>query len=315
MVAPQAKGLFQAAVAQSSPGMNMLRLHDADKGKETAEQFGESLMVACGLHGSADAKQMRQLEAKTLASATPMEGAGAGGLRLKPIALKVGPIVDGQVIPDNPNALFTSRHQHPVPLIVGNTRDEMALMLLTAKFPSDMASYQKKVRDEFGDEAEAVEKAYPANDPGQMRSAIIQLTSDLSFVSETRLIARAHSAAGQKAYRYQFSRGTNRGFLKTLGAHHGAEVSYVFQLPSARSDESGMRISQAMGRYWINLAAAGNPNSQGLPNWPAYAADSEELVDFGQNVTILKGPRNDQLDLIERILRGPAEASSKRASN
>jgi para-nitrobenzyl esterase len=311
MVAPASKGLFHAAVAQSAPGMNMLRLHDADKGQETAEHFGESLMAACGLKGSVDAKQMRHLDANTLSNATPMEGAGAGGLRLKPIALKVGPIVDGQVIPDNPNALFASGHEHPVPLIVGNTKDEMALMLLTAKFPNDMASYQKKVKDEFGDQAEAVEKAYPANDPGQMRSAIIQLTSDLSFVSETRFVARTHSAAGQKAYRYQFSRGTNRSFLKTLGAHHGAEVSYVFQLPSARSDESGTRISQNMGRYWINLAATGNPNSQGLPNWPAYAANSEEMVDFGQDVTILKGPRNEQLDLIERILRGPADGNKQ----
>jgi para-nitrobenzyl esterase len=315
MVAPQAKGLFQAAVAQSSPGMNMLRLHDADKGQETAEHFGEGLISACGLKGSADAGQMRHLDAKSLANFTPMEGAGAGGLRLKPLSLKLGPIVDGHVIPDSPNPLFASGHEHAVPLIVGNTKDEMSLMLLTAKFPSDMASYQKKMKDDFGDQAEAVEKAYPVNDPSQIRPAIVQLTTDLSFVSETRLIARTHSAAGQKAYRYQFSRGTSRGFLKTLGAHHGSEVGYVFQLPTAKTDESGRRISQDMGRYWINLAAAGNPNSQGLPNWPAYAANSEEMVDFGQDVTILKGPRNEQLDLIERILHGPADASNKRASN
>jgi para-nitrobenzyl esterase len=309
MVAPASKGLFHGAAAQSAPSMNMLRLRD---GQESAEQFGESLIAACGLKGSVDAKQMRHLEATALANATPMEGAGAGGLRLKPLALKMGPIVDGQVIPDNPNALFASGHEYPVPLIIGNTRDEMALMILTTKLPSDVAAYQKKLKDEFGDQAEAIEKAYAASDPAQVRTSIIQLTSDLSFVSETRFIARAHSAAGQKAYRYQFSRGTNRGFLKALGAHHGAEVGYVFQLPTVRADESGRRISESMGRYWINLAASGNPNSQGLPNWPAYAANSDETIDFGQDVSILKGPRNEQLDLIERILRG---SDNKRASN
>jgi para-nitrobenzyl esterase len=312
MVAPASKGLFHGAVAQSAPSMNMLRLREAEKGQDSAEHFGESLMAACGLKGSVDAKQMRNLDAKTLANATPMEGAGGGGLRLKPLALKMGPIVDGQVIPDNANALFASGREHPVPLIIGNTKDEMALLILTTPLPNSVEAYQKKLKDEFGDQAEAIEKAYPASDPAQVRPAIIQLTSDRSFVSETRFIARAHSAAGQKSYRYQFSRGTNRGFLKALGAHHGAEVSYVFQLPAARADESGRRISDDMGHYWINLAAKGDPNSQGLPNWPGYAASTDETIDFGQEVSILKGPRNEQLDLIDRTLRG---SDNKRASN
>jgi para-nitrobenzyl esterase len=210
--------------------------------------------------------------------------------------------VDGKVIPDKPNLLFTKRRQHAVPVIVGNTRDEMSLFLMLTKMPADEAAYAKQLKDEFGDLADAVATVYPAQDGRQIRSAVIQLSGDLSFVSEARFVARVHSTAGQKAFRYQFSRGTKRGFLQGLGAHHGAELAFLFQRPFARDDKDEMGMSRTLGRYWINFAATGNPNGPGLPTWPAYRADAEEMADFGDGVNILKAYRTAQLDVIEKVL-------------
>jgi para-nitrobenzyl esterase len=312
MVAPQAKGLFHGAVAQSAPVMNLARLREAPPGQKTAEQIGQSLIAACGLETTADAKQMRQLDAKALTQSAPGEPGLGAPLRLRPLSLRVGPIVDGHVIPDQPNALFAAGREHAVPLIVGNTRDEMALMLMGAKWPADQAAYLQKLKEDFGDLAESVAKAYPAQDAKQIRSAVIQLSSDLSFVSETRHIARTHAAAGQKTFRYQFSRGTNRGFLQSLGAHHAAELAYLFQVPTLRDDEGARRISRTLGRYWINFAATGNPNGQGLPDWPAYRTDAEEMVDFAEDVNVLKGHRNEQLDVVEKALRATADMPPKK---
>jgi para-nitrobenzyl esterase len=305
MVAPEAKGLFHAAICQSAAVMNMVQLREPKPGQESAEQAGQRLIAACGLDSAADAAKLRQLDAKDLLKASPQEPGPGGPVRMKPLALQLGPIVDGHVIPDNPDVLFGAGREHAVPLIVGNTREEMSVFLIGSKLPADAAEYMKKLEDEFGDQAKSVATAYPATDAGQIKTAVIQLVSDMSFVRETRHIARTHSSAGQKAFRYQFSRGTNRGFLKALGAHHGSELAYVFGRPSQRDDESSMRLCRTIGQYWINLAASGDPNSAGLPPWPAYRTDGEETLEFADQVQVLKGPGNDRLDVIEKVLHAP----------
>jgi para-nitrobenzyl esterase len=314
MVAPQAKGLFHGAVVQSAAGMNLAKLRQTDPGQESAEQVGQRLIAAAGITRAADSRQLRRLDPGKLVQAAPTEASPGAPVRLRPLTLRLGPIVDGHVIPDSPNAVFAAGRAHAVPVIVGNTRDEMAILLLASKMPADEAAYSKLLKHEFGELAELVAKAYPARDAREVRSAIIQLTTDLSFVDETRIIARAQANAGPNTYRYQFSRGTKRGFLQSLGAHHGAELAYLFQRPSPRDDEETMRISRAMGHYWINFARAGDPNGKDLPSWPSYRPGTEEIVDFADKVNVLKGPRNEQLDVIERVLSAPAAAGTRQAA-
>jgi para-nitrobenzyl esterase len=309
MVMPEAKGLFQGAIAQSATAMNLMRLRDGEQGQDSAEQVGQRLIEACGLAGTADAGQMRHLDADKLVNAFPAE-IGGGKLELKPLALRLGPIVDGQYVPDSPNVIFAAGHEHAVPVIIGNTRDEMSLMLLAARMPADKPAYLKTIHDAFGGLAESIAKAYPAKDAVSIRQAVIQFTTDLSFTSESRFVSRTHSAAGQKAYRYQFSLGTGQSFLRALGAHHGAELAFVFQHPARPDDSGDVRTSRTLGHYWINFAATGNPNGEGLAPWPAYKADSEEMIEFAQDVNVLKGYRNEQLDVIEKILRPVAEAAT-----
>jgi para-nitrobenzyl esterase len=312
MAAPQARGLFHGAVAQSAAAMDLAQLRKAPPGRETEEQAGQRMIVACGLSASADVGQMRQLDAKTLVQAAPFEDGLGAPLQMKPLSLRIGPIVDGHVIPDKPHLLFAAGRQHAVPLIIGNTREEMALFLLATTLPADEAAYSRKLKDDLGDLAEPVAKAYPVREAKQIRSTVIQLTSDLSFVGESRAFARAHAAAGQKTFRYQFSRPTKQFLLQNLGAHHGVELAFLFQRPMGR-DESDLRLSRTLGRYWINFAATGNPNGEGLPVWPTYRAGVEEMLDFADDVKVLKGPRNDQLDVIEKALRTAAGSTAKKA--
>jgi para-nitrobenzyl esterase len=310
MAAPQAKGLFHAAISQS-PVMNLQQLRVAPAGQETAEQTGRRMITACGLEARADAAQLCRLDVKALVGVAPGEPPPGSPLRLKPQTMQAGPIVDGHVLPEDPNQLFAAGREQGVPLIIGNTREEMSIMLMGTQMPADEAAYLKKLADEFGEQAGPLAKAYPARDAGQIRSAVIQLSSDLGFVHTVRWMARKHAAAGQKVFRYQFSRGTKRGFLQSLGAHHGADLAFVFQRPLGR-DEGERRISRDLGRYWINFAATGNPNGAGLPNWPVYRTDTEEMIDFAADVSVLKKHRNDQLDAVEKALGATANGGSKK---
>jgi para-nitrobenzyl esterase len=138
------------------------------------------------------------------------------------------------------------------------------------------------------------------------------MASDLSFVHESRYIARTHAAAGQKAYRYQFSRGNKLAFLQGLRAHHGAELPFLFQRPAGR-DEKEMRLSRTLGRYWIKFAGTGDPNGVGLPPWPVYRQDADAMIDFAEEVRALQGDRNGQLDVIAKVLRVTEEPAAKKA--
>jgi para-nitrobenzyl esterase len=97
--------------------------------------------------------------------------------------------------------------------------------------------------------------------------------------------------------------------LQSLGAHHGAELAYVFQRPIQRDDPESARLSRMIGRYWINFAAAGNPNGAELSVWPSYRLDAEKWVDFAEQVSIVTGSRDKHLDLIDRILRSSASST------
>jgi carboxylesterase type B len=81
------------------------------------------------------------------------------------------------------------------------------------------------------------------------------------------------------------------------GAPHGAETSYVFGTldelrRTAGPDRPGLmgyRVTQAdraygelIARYWVNFARYSNPNSDGLPGWPALTANDDLILEFNQ---------------------------------
>ncbi|SDI45255.1 para-nitrobenzyl esterase [Sinosporangium album] len=53
------------------------------------------------------------------------------------------------------------------------------------------------------------------------------------------------------------------------GAYHGSDVPYLFDLKGriAPFDETQVRFSEKVIKYWTNFAAKGNPNGSGLPTW------------------------------------------------
>jgi para-nitrobenzyl esterase len=91
---------------------------------------------------------------------------------------------------------------------------------------------------------------------------------------------------------------------KMLGAHHAAEVSYVFnnlvgvKSPPVRDSE----LAKQMSQYWVQFAATGNPNGGGLPHWPAYKKASDKHLEFGDTTQVGQGLESDNIDLLDDII-------------
>lgn len=313
MVSPLARGLFHAAIPQSAPEMSLHHLRDGSGGAPSAEDLGVALMEKFELSPDASAAAMRKLPAEDLAKKSPsLEIEKGFELELAGIPLPMGPVVDGHVIPDDPNALFAAGKESPVPMLIGTTRDETTMFLVRTPTPKEEAEYRREIEEDFGPLKETIFTAYPGKNPKSIRDAVTQITSDAIFGAQARHAARLHAKNGHPTYRYVFSRGTRQLPMANMGAHHGCELLYLFGRPASPND-GDKRVVDLMQGYWVNFAASGNPNGAGLPEWPAFTAKDDALLEFEDAVTVRTQHRARQLDAMDRHLRKDSRAASQLA--
>jgi para-nitrobenzyl esterase len=124
------------------------------------------------------------------------------------------------------------------------------------------------------------------------------------MVEPARFVAREVSAAGQTAYEFKFSYVADSMRKQWPGAPHATEIPFVFNTVSARYEkaltDADEKMASNVNAYWINFAKTGSPNGPGLPNWPAYKADSDQLMNFtNDGPKAMPDPLKARLDVAE----------------
>lgn len=267
---PLAEGLFQGAISQSGgsfgptrettyPGENMKTL-------EKAEKDGEQYLQKAGV---STISELRSLAVDNI----PM-GMGMGS---------AWPITDGYVIPDDQHKLYQAGNYNDVPVLIGYNSDEGA-SFIREENPEE---FIKNVEKRYGEFADDLLKAYPVAEESIPKTAR-DLMRDAAFGWHTWSWANLQSKTGKsKVYYYYFDQ--HPEYPKDspkygYGSPHGQEVAYVFNNldPSnAETTDSDLAISEAMATYWTNFAKSGNPNGEGLPNWPNYNQEQQSVMYFG----------------------------------
>jgi para-nitrobenzyl esterase len=279
LASPTAAGLFHKAIPQSYGCASPARSESG------AESDGTELAAAvgCGDQGSPaeTARCLRAVPSRTLLEA------------FQAADMNAGPVAGGDhVLPMQPRQALERGRFHRVPVMHGNTLDEMRLYVaLSYPQPITAAQYEEIVRTTYGTNADRVLALYPAANYPEPRIALAAIQTDFGGPLSTcghldalRLFARA----GVPTYGYQFADRDAPPLIDVPGfdegAEHATELTYLFPGLLGELTEPQQRLSDAMVAYWTSFARTGKPATAQAPGWPRFRTSADVL-------TLAPGPR------------------------
>ena len=297
MLIPAAEGLFHRAIAQSNWINGWDRpLAAPARGWEAAEAQG--LRVAAALGIAADAEDpLAAMRAAGAADVLAASNADAGSPFLR-TGNVWAPNVDGRVVPDDPLAMYRAGRQHRVPLLTGLNGNEGSLMTRGMDV-ADAAAFEDHVRSVYPELADEMLAHYDASSPAAARAAIDKVIHDLYFAGPVRAHAESQAAAGAPTWLYHFTHVPPTPWGAELGSHHAAELVYVFGTLTRREaggerplgltpvgdyTDTDTALSATMRAYWVQFAATGDPNREGLPAWPAFDPETDRHLELSSAI-------------------------------
>ena len=266
---PLAKGLFHGAISQSGgsfgpprptlfPGENLKLLADAERAGQAYADTAKVTSIA----------ELRKIDAD----------------KLPAIRGLAWPIIDGWVIPDDQYKLYEAGEFNDTPILVGYNSDE-GLTFMPGRTPEE---YIAGVRTRYGKFADDLIKAYPVGSNTVPKTAR-DLARDAAFGWHTWIWARLQSRIGKsKVFYYCFDQHPDYPEDSPrfgYGSPHGQDVAYVFghlDASNPQTTKTDLEISDAMVTYWTNFARYGDPNGEGVPEWPAFSDANPVVMYFSQ---------------------------------
>jgi para-nitrobenzyl esterase len=287
---PLAKGLFTGAISESGGNFGPEK-HASEGGTNmvslaTAEKNGSAYLSKLGAASVADARK------KTAEELIKASSPGLGGS---------WPIFDGYVLLGDQYKLYEAGKYNDTPILIGSNSDEGALFVPT----TTAAAYQNLIKAGYDDYAEKIFAAYPGDtDEHALRSAR-DMFRDATFAWATWSWARLQSKTGKgKVYVYYFSHRPpypNTPQFKDWGAAHAGEIGFVFgnfsaAMPASAADRA---VSEEVSSYWTNFAKTGDPNSAGLPAWPAFTDLKQQVMNLNDPSKAIPVPNLEKLKVLD----------------
>ena len=294
---PVARGLFHRAIGQSGGTFGVMAQRDRTTPyTEAAESVGAKFAAAlAGDGGDASLAALRALPADHVLATFLSDPAFSSALA----------IVDGEVIPRDVATIFAAGEQADVPVLIGSNADEGTALFsyLAPAFGEGVAGFEAFLAATLGEASEGAREHYPAGDDAEATASWMAMYSDAYFAYSMRAWARTMQTVPSDAWLYWFTQVPPIPERERYGAFHAAEIGYVFgnvDLFDAVPTDADRALSELMATVWTEFARTGNPNAEGLPEWPAYTRENEAYMEFGADTGAKSGLRLEKMDIFER---------------
>lgn len=276
---PAAAGLFARAIAES-PAIGSI--HGAGRSAAWGAELVDSL--------PGGAAALRSIDPADLVAATVRLDLAVSD-RL-PGARLLGPVVDGDLVPEYPIDVLRRGDGLPVPLVIGTNADEGTLFQLMPGVRANAVRLDRLFDATVPAAREPVLAAYPGM---RARRRLDDLVTDMIFWAPAAEAAAGHAASAPVwMYRFDFAPPAMRAL--GLRAAHGAELDHVFvrrggptrRLANALGGERAARaLTGRMSAAWLSFARTGAPP----PWWPRFSGDVRRIWVFDGQDRLEVDPR------------------------
>jgi para-nitrobenzyl esterase len=305
MVSPLAKGLFHKAICESGGGrangpLSAPKLREpGPNGQPSAEAVGLAFAKLVGVAGD-DAAALAAL--RRLPAADVVHGMNLMSMGQQRDSYS-GPMIDGTVVPEPVEDAFRAGRQARIPYVVGANNREFGFFTPAPAMVDGMLA-------RFGADKDKVVAAYDPSGAGDRGEVGVGLSSDGAMVEPARMLARLTAQAGQPTWAYRFSYVASSLRATTRGALHATEIPFVFATARAKYGDATTAEDEALAAqanaYWAAFARSGDPNAEGLPNWPAFTAAGDVVMDLAVGgAKAGPDPWRARLDFVEKAASAP----------
>jgi para-nitrobenzyl esterase len=297
IASPLGKGLFQRAIVESGGGRTA---EGAAPSVKAAEATGLAFAKAQGIEGT-DAAALAKLRALPASAVTGNLNMYTSNANAPTYA---GPMTDGKLIVETPQAAYLGRRQAKVALITGANGADLGF---------NFSPTLDALMAPFGANKAKALAAYDPQGTGNLAQIRNKVGMDQLMEEPARFDAATFAAQGLPSYEFRFDYvGEALKARAPNGAPHASEIPFVFDkygapyiamVAATHSGEASAKdeaVARTMHGYWLNFAKTGDPNGAGLPRWPRYSAAKDELMIFRRDgvAAATPDPLKARLDLV-----------------
>jgi para-nitrobenzyl esterase len=282
---------YQRLILQSSAsGMRERRTLAED------QALGVQLVQSMGIEEPLTADQLRNLTAEQLlaASMTALPGHYYNA------------VIDGLTMKLSPIENLRQGGGGDLDVLIGTNADEWYMYM-------DENASRADLEKSIDDLAPVLAPALMAevSQITDVRRALDRVHTASNMLCPSRYLAASVSASGGHSWVYHFTRQRPGPGGEKLGAYHGTEIPYVFDMHDAwlPNEDIDHEITAAVMDYWIQFARSGDPNLPNRPQWPAYDSNDPTVMELGDTIDSVK-PK----DTVLCELLGPGQKEKAQVS-
>ena len=301
LATPSAKGRFHKAIVQSGA---MLKTMESRWSRRIGAAVVKELGITPGRIDELHAMPYEKLlAAGEKAIAKVREEADKAGFAS--FIFGWAPTVDGSVLPRQPFSPDAPEQSKDVPMMIGTTIHEFSLSTYVPQLRTiDKSAAIEYLKTKYGEKTEEFlrlfENTYPDYQPKDL------IDTDFTFrpsAIEQAMIKARQGGAPVYTYMFAWESPVLDGILRST---HCMEIPFVFNNADIHASMTGggkdaLELAEKMSQAWINFARTGDPNTEDLPQWPAYNCSEGAAMIFNDDCEVRYNHDKELINFIRQF--------------